>query len=267
MSLIDDYAKICEEAARVGGAVVTDWIGRIAVQKKGHADMVTQADLASQEAVRETVLRAFPDHGLIGEEDIPQPPAGNRPEYRWIVDPLDGTTNYVHGVPHYAVSLALEHNGQVLVGAVYDPTSDECFTAAAGQGARLGGQPITTSQVTDLSEALGASGFPNKVLPDSPDLLVFLKAVLHCQSVRRTGCASLNLCYVAAGRFDVCWAYSTKIWDVAAGALIIREAGGAVSSPAGGEFVLEDARLLAAANPTLLAQLQKMAISALATPR
>jgi len=266
MDLIDDYAKVCEEAVRAGGAVVTDWIGRIAVRKKGHADLVTQADLASQEAVRQTVLRAFPQHGLIGEEDSPAHSAGSRPEYRWIVDPLDGTTNYVHRVPHYAVSLALEHHGNVLVGAVYDPTSDECFTAAAGQGARLNGQPITTSPVVDLSEALAVSGFPNKVLPDSPDLLVFLKAVLHCQSVRRTGCASLNLCYLAAGRFDVCWNYSTKIWDVAAGVLIIREAGGTVTSPSGGEFVLEDAHLLAAATPTLHRQLLQLATAAIERP-
>ena len=221
MTLMTDYAKICEQAARAGGAVVSDWVGRIAVRKKGHADLVTQADLASQEAVRHIVLGAFPDHTLLGEEDSPQQTATPstatpRAEYRWIVDPLDGTTNYVHQVPHYAVSLALEHRGKVLVGTVYDPTSDECFTATAGQGARLNGQPIATSPVTDLSEALAASGFPNQVLPDSPDLLVFLEALWQCQAVRRTGCASLNLCYVAAGRFDVCWAYSTKIWDVAA---------------------------------------------------
>jgi myo-inositol-1(or 4)-monophosphatase len=262
MSLINDYAKVCEEAARAGGAVVTDWIGRIAVRKKGHADLVTQADLASQEAVRRIVLGAFPHHSLLGEEDAPAPPPEKRAEYRWIVDPLDGTTNYVHQVPHYAVSLALEHNGNVLVGTVYDPSTNECYTAAAGQGARLNGRPITTSPVTELSEALAVTGFPNKVLPDSPDLLVFLKAVLDCQSVRRTGCASLNLCYLAAGRLDVCWNYSTKIWDVAAGALIIREAGGIVTATNGGEFVLEDAHLLASANPTLHAQLVQMALAA-----
>jgi len=224
-----DYAKTCEKAVRAGGAVVLDWIDRFEVKEKGPADLVTEADFASQEAIRKIIFEAFPDHGLLGEEDESLE-AADRAEYRWIVDPLDGTTNYVHKVPHYSVSLALERDGQVLTAAVFDPTRDECFTAVAGEGAFLNGHPIRTSQVRQLSGALAAVGFPPGAGRDSPDLAVFLEAVDKCQAIRRTGSAALNLCYLAAGRFDVFWSFSTKIWDVAAGILILREAGGTVTS-------------------------------------
>jgi myo-inositol-1(or 4)-monophosphatase len=259
MPTIDDYLRVCEEAVRTGGRVVQDWIGRTDVRKKGPADLVTQADFASQEAVRQTVLGAFPEHCLLGEESVPGQSAPDRAEYRWIVDPLDGTTNFVHGVPHYCVSLALERNGELLVGAVFDPTRDECFTAAASQGARLNGQPIRVSEVAQLSEALAAVGFPYDLKPDSPDLLLFLDMLHRCQAIRRTGSSALNLCYLAAGRFDLYWSYSTKVWDVAAGVLIVREAGGLVTSTSGGDFLLDEARFLAAANENLHAQLRDAA--------
>ena len=130
-----DYLQVCEQAVRIGGALVQDWVGRFEVRKKGYADLVTQADVASQEAVRRAVLTAFPEHSLLGEEDAPADTAQDRTDFRWILDPLDGTTNYMHKVPHYSVSLALERNGELLVGAVYDPVLDECFTAAKGEGA------------------------------------------------------------------------------------------------------------------------------------
>jgi myo-inositol-1(or 4)-monophosphatase len=255
----DDYMRVCEAAVRAGGRVVQDWAGRFEVHKKGPADLVTQADFASQEIVRKTVLGAFPNHSLLGEESEPNQSPAARTEYRWIVDPLDGTTNYVHAVPHYCVSLALERNGRPLVGAVYDPVLDECFTAIEGRGARLNRRPIRVSGVTALSEGLAAVGFPPNVPPDAPDLQVFLKMLPRCQAIRRTGSSALNLCYVAAGRFDLYWAYATRIWDVAAGVLIVREAGGRVTSPDGGEFVLEDACFLAAATPELHARLLEIA--------
>ena len=268
MNTLDDYLRVCEEAVRTGGRVVQDWVGRAEVRKKGPADLVTQADLASQEAVRQTVLGAFPEHGLLGEEKesgetpVPVFSGGDRAEYRWIVDPLDGTVNFVHGVPHYCVSLALERNGELLVGAVYDPMLDECFTAAVGQGAHLNGRPIHTSAVPLLSEALAAVGFPPNVKRDSPDLALFLKMLHRCQAIRRTGSSALNLCYLAAGRFDVYWSYSARIWDVAAGALILREAGGWITSPTGGGFHLEEAHFLATANRELHAQLCEVAATA-----
>ena len=257
---MDDYLRVCEEAARIGGGVIQDWVGRFEVRKKGPADLVTQADLAAQEAVRRTVLGAFPTHSLLGEEKVPGETIGSRAEYRWIVDPLDGTTNFVHGVPHYCTSLGLERNGELLVGAVYDPTRDECFTAAAGQGAWLNGRPIHVSEVVALSEALGAVGFPYNCRRDAPDVQLFLEMLDRCQAIRRTGSSALNLCYLAAGRFDLYWSYATKIWDVAAGVLILREAGGWITSPSGGEFSLEEAHFLAAANRDLHAQLLEHAL-------
>jgi myo-inositol-1(or 4)-monophosphatase len=265
MDHASNYLRVCEDAVRAGGQVIQKWIGRIEVREKGPADLVTQADFASQEAVRRIVLGAFPTHSLLGEERQPGETAAARAEYRWIVDPLDGTTNYVHGVPHYCVSLALERNGELLVGAVYDPVLDECFTAAVGQGARLGGRPIHVSGVAKLSESLAAVGFPPNPPPDAPDLLLFLDMLRRCQAIRRTGSSALNLCYLAAGRFDVYWSYSTRIWDVAAGILILREADGCVTSPTGGAFSLEDACFLAAANPSLHAQLREVALKAART--
>jgi myo-inositol-1(or 4)-monophosphatase len=256
MSHIDfeNFLQICEEAVRAGGQVIQDWVGRTEVRKKGPADLVTQADFASQEAVRRIVLGAFPDHCLLGEEAEEASKGAfkaSRAEYRWIVDPLDGTTNYVHGVPFYCVSLALERNGELLVGAVFNPVDNECFTAVLGQGAWLNGRPIHASHITLLSEALAVGSFPYNVGPDSADLKMFLAMIPRCQAIRRTGSSALNLCYVAAGRFDLFWSYSTHIWDVAAGALILREAGGLVTSPTGGEFSLEEAHFLATATQEL----------------
>jgi len=260
---MSDYATTCEQAVRAGGAEVLDWIERFDVREKGPADLVTQADLASQEAIRRTVLGAFPQHGLLGEEDEATKRPAERTEYRWIADPLDGTTNYVHRVPHFCVSLALERNGELLTAAVFDPMRDECYTASAGEGAFLDGRPLQSSDVVDLADALAAVGFPPRCPRDSPDLLVFLEATTACQAIRRTGSSALNLCYIAAGRFDVYWSFSTKIWDMAAGALIIREAGGIVTGPDGGPLVLDTGHFLAAANQRLHAQLREMVARAL----
>jgi len=270
MEPLADYMAVCEKAIRVGGDAIQHWAGKFDVSKKGPADLVTQADLASQQAISRTIWEAFPEHRILGEEDAVLSidandinAASRRSEYRWIIDPLDGTTNFVHGVPHYAVSLALERNGELLVGAVLDPMQDECFTAAAGQGARLNGQPMHTSNVIALSEALGVVGFPPGVKPDSPDLLIFLRAIFRCQAVRRSGSTALNLAYLAAGRYDVYWSFSSQIWDVAAGILLLREAGGAICTPEGQAYQLDQRPFLSAANPTLLGQLHEMVGEAL----
>ena len=251
--------ELAETAVRRAGSVLIEKLGQVSAREKGPADLVTEADMATQKLIQRTLLEAFPDHAFLGEEDDEATDAAtNQSQYRWIADPLDGTTNYVHGVPHFCVSLALERAGELLVGAVFNPVADECYTAVAGEGAFLNGSPIRTSGVARLPEALAATGFPTVVRPDSPDLQLFIKALSRCQAVRRTGSCALNLCYLAAGRFDVTWAYSAKIWDVAAGVLIIREAGGVVTSPDGGRFVLENAQLLAAANPDLHAEIQDL---------
>jgi myo-inositol-1(or 4)-monophosphatase len=265
MPSIEDFLSVCEKAVRTGGRLVQDWVGRAEVRTKGPADFVTQADLASQEAVRRTVLSAFPDHSLLGEEKSPGEVPAERTEYRWIVDPLDGTTNYVHGMPHYCVSLALERRGELLVGAVYDPIHDECFTASLGHGARLNGRPIHASSVLTVSESLAVVGFPYNVKKDSPDVRMFLEMLGRCHGIRRTGSTALNLAYMAAGWFDVYWSFSTNIWDVAAGVLLLREAGGYITSPTGSDFCLEKAEFLAAANRDLHVGLLEIAAS-LGTP-
>ncbi|MHB8900697.1 MAG: inositol monophosphatase family protein [Thermoguttaceae bacterium] len=259
-----DFITTAEKAVREGGAVLEKMLGRAKVREKGPADLVTEADFASQEVVRNIVLGAFPDHGFLGEETHPdgEGQTDGSGEYRWILDPLDGTTNYVHGVPHFCVALALERRGQVVAGAVYSPMEEECYLAEVGKGAYLNGVAIFTSKVVDMSQSLAAVGLPSVVGPESPDLRLFNEALRACQGVRRTGSAALNLCYIAAGRFDVAWNYSTKIWDVAAGALIIQEAGGAIGSPYGGQFELGTGQLFSAANDTLLSQLNTLARTA-----
>jgi myo-inositol-1(or 4)-monophosphatase len=256
---MSEYLEVCEKAVRRGGALLVERIGKVAVREKGRADLVTEADIASQELVRSTLRESFPDHSLMSEEDPIGGAAATPTEYRWILDPLDGTTNYVHGVPHFAVSLALERRGELLVGAVYDPMADECFIAVRGGGAFLNGKPIRTSGIAKLSEALVAVGFPTVVQRDSPDLLLFNEAVMRCQAMRRTGSAALNMAYVAAGRFDASWACGTKLWDVAAGILLIREAQGAVTSLATVAGVLGEVPTMAAASDPLLSELLAVA--------
>lgn len=228
MSTTSDYIEVCEKAVRRGGQVLLDRIGRVQVREKGRADLVTEADFASQEAVRQLLAEEFPDHALVGEEDSPVKTNSvqTKSDFCWIVDPLDGTTNYVHQVPFFAVSLALEHRGELLVGAIFDPNSGECFTAVRGGGAFCNGRRLRTSAVEALPDALVAVGFATVVTAESPDLLLFDEVVKLCQAMRRTGSAALNLAYVAAGRFDACWTYATKVWDLAAGVLLVREAGG-----------------------------------------
>jgi myo-inositol-1(or 4)-monophosphatase len=252
---MQDYLRVCEEAVRRAGAVILDRFGRVAVRRKGPSDLVTEADLASQEVVRQTLYEAFPGHLLVGEEDRPESIARHaEAEFRWIVDPLDGTTNYVHQVPFFCVSLALEHRGELIVASTYDPVSGECFSAAAGQGAYLNGSRIRTSGVTALGEALVTAGFPNVVTRDAMDLRLFNEVVLLSQSVRRTGSAALNLAYIAAGRFDAGWSCCTQLWDVAAGTLLIREAGGTVTSLRGDPMGTPDGPIVAAATPKLHAE-------------
>jgi myo-inositol-1(or 4)-monophosphatase len=258
MSDIQTYLETCEKAARAAGAAIRGWIGRTSVQHKGPADFVTEADFAAQEVVKSAVLQAFPGHSVLGEEDQLASNTTSKTEYRWIVDPLDGTTNFVHGIPHYAVSLALEHQGEPLVGAIFDPSLNECFTAGLGLGAFLNGRPIRTTSESRLSEVIAGSGFPASLKPDSPDLLVFNTALFRCQGVRRTGSASLNMCDLAAGRYGVLWGFSTKIWDIAAGVLIIREAGGVVTSPEGGPIDLGSGRFLASGNQELHEQMLQL---------
>jgi myo-inositol-1(or 4)-monophosphatase len=233
-----------------------DWAGRFSAREKGPSDLVTEADLAAQEIIRQRLLAAFPEHAFLGEEnEIPDLDDG-RP--RWIVDPLDGTMNYVHGVPDYSVSVALVHQGEILAGTIFNPVSRECFTATRGGGAFLNGARLRTSGVTAPSQALVAMSFAPKVRRDSPDVARFIEALETCQGLRRMGSAALNLAYVAAGRYDAYWTTNTKAWDVAAGILLIRESGGVVRSLDGSAPSLERPRLVAAATDELAERLREV---------
>jgi myo-inositol-1(or 4)-monophosphatase len=253
---VPDYLTLCEQAARVGGEVLLSWIGRFGVREKGPSDLVTEADLASQEAIRQVLLTAFPGYGFLSEEGDGTLDA--TAEYCWVVDPLDGTTNYVHQMPHYCVSVALLQRGRPIVGVVLDPVHQECFTAARGRGARLNGRAIRASSVRDLSQALAAASFSAKVQTGSPEIDQFVAALLNCQAVRRTGSAALNLCYLAAGRFDAFWAMSTKVWDIAAGVLIVEEAGGVVTRLDGGPLDMNGPHPVASATQDLHEQFRNL---------
>ncbi len=254
------FMEVCLKAVCAGGQVLRDMRGRINPREKAPKDLVTEADLASQEAIYRVISRAFPSHGFVGEEGSPGEPhvpgAGNPggmggPEYCWVVDPLDGTLNYVRQLPNYSVSVALRRGPDVVCGAVYDPILDECFAAAAGRGATLNGSPIRCGQCTQVEQALIAASLPVDVPRGSAEVARFIEVMHSAQSIRRLGSAALSLCYVAMGRMDAYWAMCVKQWDVAAGQLILREAGGVISGPTGGVFDLDHPQFVAAATPPL----------------
>jgi myo-inositol-1(or 4)-monophosphatase len=261
--VLEDYLQTAEQAARSGGAILTAMQGGISTRSKGRNDLVTEADVASQQAIRTVLLTRFPDHDFLGEEsegalqrlaDSGDHPTDNAP-LRWIVDPLDGTTNYVHGLPNYAVSVALERAGKVLVGVVYDPVSGDCYRAARGLGAEVNGRRLEVSGCRQMSEALIAFSFAPVVRPDSVEIRQFLAVMQACQSIRRLGSAALNLCYVAAGRLDGYVTGCVKAWDIAAGMLIVREAGGSITGIEGQVMDLRSPHLLCAATDVLHAEI------------
>jgi len=222
---LDAFRGLAETAARAGGEVLRDWQGRFRISKKGPKDLVTEADIAAQRTIREILLGRHPDHGFIGEEG--EAVVGG-PAVRWMVDPLDGTSNYVHGFPAYCVSVALASGDTVLAGAIYDPVADECFTASRGGGASLDGRVLRTATPANLSDALVAVSFPPHVGADSQAVADFLAIIPHVHSVRRTGSTAINLAYLAAGRLDGFWVRRIACWDVAAGLLIAAEAGATI---------------------------------------
>ena len=242
-----------KKRAHAAGAQLQQWIGRFSVREKGPADLVTDADCAAQEEIRRIVMGAFPGHAFLGEEDAQVVP--DSAEYCWIVDPLDGTTNFVHGCPCYSVSIAVAHRGRPVAGVVFDPNAKELFTAEAGGGARLNGAEITVSGVEHLGEALVAVSFPPAVDRASGAVDQFLAVLERAQAMRRTGSAALNLAYLASGRYDGYWSTTTKPWDVAAGALIVEEAGGVLTSFEGGEFDVWHPRFIAASTAALHGEL------------
>ncbi len=256
---IQEYLTVAEETARTAGKVLLDYADKFHVREKGRADLVTEADFASQEKVKEMILGAFPTHKILGEENIPETNAvGGSGVYRWIVDPLDGTTNYVHKYPHFAVSLALEYDQEIQVGVIFAPMTGECFTAIRGGGAFLNGKPIHVSAETEIEKSLVAIGMPSESEPRSLDLRGFLCALQSTQGFRRTGSTALNLAYVASGRMDVAWHFKTKPWDVAAGALLVREADGVIRSSNGNKFNVDNGDFIATGSEVLLERFLKL---------
>ena len=221
------------QTAREAGAVLLEKFGRIgAVQKKGDINLVTEADLASEELIIDRISSHYPRHSILAEESGAYDTEA-RSGWKWIIDPLDGTTNYAHGYPCFCVTLAAELDGEVVLGVTYDPTRDELFAAERGSGATLNGKPIRVSPETQLSESLLVTGFPYNI-KDLPNAETALKNFLfNSRGVRRDGSAAIDMAYVACGRFDGFWEEGLNPWDVAAGVLLIREAGGMATDYAG----------------------------------
>ena len=238
---LPEFLDAATEAARRGAAVLESWRSKFSVKEKARADLVTDADTASQKVVKDFLLGRFPDHLFLGEEDsFGKTPEQTRPRDGappvWVVDPLDGTANYVHDVPAYCVSIGLWVGGRAVVGVILDPRLNELFTAATGLGAFLNGNPIRVSGVRKLTEALVSTGFPAEMDRRLRNLDAWAKLTAAAQTLRRTGSTALNLAYIAAGRFDGYWAFDNYPWDVMAGAALITEAGGTLSTTDGKPF-------------------------------
>jgi myo-inositol-1(or 4)-monophosphatase len=235
---IPDGARgLAIETAREAGAILRDKLGRVTVEFKGVVDLVTEADRASEALIGSRLAAAFPHHRIFGEEGIARTPgAGDDGGYAWIVDPLDGTTNFAHGYPHFAVSIGLARRDTVVLGVVYDPNRDELFVAERGAGATLNGQPIHVSPIDDLIRSLLATGFSYDLAERPGQLAIWTDLQGRTQGIRRDGAAALNLCYVAAGRLDGFWEQPLQPWDMAAGSLLVEEAGGIVTGYAGEPF-------------------------------
>ena len=247
---VDEFLKVCRAAAKAGGEQLVRLMGTANVSEKKPGDFVTEADFASQKAIREVIMAAFPAHSFVGEEDDGSLDSLDTEGFCWIVDPLDGTTNYIHQLRSFSVSVALAYQGELIVGTVLDPLLEEDYYAARGKGAFLNGEPIQTSKIQELGRALLVCSFSSRVAPDSPEIKRFVNIMQQVGSVRRLGSAALNFCYVACGRLDAYWATSVNSWDVAAGTLILREAGGVISGLDGQPYDLNHPRFVASANQT-----------------
>jgi myo-inositol-1(or 4)-monophosphatase len=231
-------------AARSAGDLLRRRVDSIReVRHKSAVDIVTDVDLLSEQQVCATLLATFPTHTILGEEGGARP--GSDPRFRWIVDPLDGTTNYAHGFPFFCVSIGLEVEGRLTLGVAYDPSLDELFVAEAGRGATVNGRPIRVSSTTELPQALLATGFPYERAEFPRALKSFEVLSLQSQAIRRAGSAVLDLCYVACGRLDGYWEHRVKPWDLAAGALMVTEAGGSVTATDGSAFSVDGGQVLA----------------------
>jgi len=232
-----EYHAAAQEAARRAAVVLEDWRQKFQVREKGRFDLVTDADLAAQKVIQEYLSERFPEHGFLGEEDVGPKgrPSADAPP-TWIVDPIDGTTNYVHDCPLYCISIGLQIAGELVVGVVLDPCRNEMFHAARGTGTWLNERRIRTSTTGCLEEALIATGFPPDLRDNEQTLDWWRHFSFKARSLRRTGSTALNMAYVAAGRFDAYYAFDNHVWDVAGATVLIEEAGGRVTNVDGSVY-------------------------------
>jgi myo-inositol-1(or 4)-monophosphatase len=250
---LDVFARFAEQLARDAGAILRDRFEQPhEIQYKGPIDVVTEADKASEDLIASRIREAYGNHDLLGEEGARGELASS--DFRWVIDPLDGTTNFTHGLPTFAVSIALEQHGLPVVGVVYDPMRDEMFSAHRGAGATLNGLPLKVAANDFLIRSLLVTGFSYDMEIRARQAEIWRDLLTRVQAIRQTGSAALNLCYIAAGRFDGYWERGISPWDVSAGALIVLEAGGAVTDLEGGPFRSDDRQILAS-NGALHAQL------------
>lgn len=231
-------------ARRAGSTLIKKMVNldKLKIEQKGHNDFVSDADRAAEKAVIDCIHKHYPDHAILAEESG----ASGNSDTVWIIDPLDGTTNYLHGFPVWAVSIGVQEKGRMEHGVVYDPLRQELFTASRGQGAQVDGHKIRVSGQQELPRALIGTGFPYREadMDITPYMNMLSKTILNTSGVRRAGAAALDMCYVAAGRLDAYFETGLKSWDLAAGALIVREAGGIVSGLDGSENFLETGHVL-----------------------
>jgi myo-inositol-1(or 4)-monophosphatase len=239
-------ATAIEAALRAGDLQMAHFGGDMLISKKGLIDLVTDIDVAIERSFRAMIAERFPDHLVLGEEFAEPGQREVVPRHCWMFDPIDGTTNYAHGLPIFCCSVALEIDGDPVVGAVYDPNRRELFTAERGQGARLNGVPLHVSTSGTLIDSLLVTGFHYNIQRDPGEPMgLFTEFITRARAVRRLGSAALDLCYVAAGRLDGFWEDRLQPWDMAAGALIVAEAGGRVTTMDGGRFASRNGDVLA----------------------
>jgi myo-inositol-1(or 4)-monophosphatase len=247
-----EFAHVAEGIARQAGSLLRGFYAKgVATEYKGDVDLVTQADRESEQLIVDKLKAAFPTHGVYGEEGTR---SGLDSEYRWYVDPLDGTTNFAHGFPAFCVVMGLERrapglaadaDGEMIAGVIYDPLRDEMFSVERGRGAWLNHRMISVSKTATLQESLTATGFPSKKRHDSPNVHFYQEITLRSHGVRRGGSAALDLAYVAAGRLDGFWEFNLNPWDTSAGVLLVEEAGGTVTHFDGSTFTLDSREVLA----------------------
>ena len=232
------------DLARNAGALLKKKFNKThKIQYKGDINLVTEADKMSENLIIKSIRREFPDHGILSEES---PAVAGSGKIRWIVDPLDGTTNYAHGYPVFCVSIALENDGKVVLGVIYDPMREELFSTVRGKGVYLNGKNLSVSYIRDISRSLLATGFPYDIRESRENNLdYFSRMAVNVQAIRRAGAAALDLAYLAAGRFDGFWELKLKPWDTAAGCLMVEEAGGSVSDLAGKPWNISSPSVLA----------------------